>query len=948
MKIHRICHCFTRSLRRRWVSTSGLLTLSATTLALTFDAGTALAQKALGIDVSHYDGTVTWSSVKNAGYLFAWAKANEGTTITDAYFSSDISGAKAAGIPIGAYDFAHPELNSPVAEADYFWSVAGSTIVNDGLTMQPVLDFETFSGVTGASSYADWANKWCNEVISKAAANGVTVHPILYASRCNYGEFNSSVAAWTNWVASYNGQNPQTGNPWSTCSSDDWWGGTSWTFWQYSETGTVPGISGSEVDLDVFNGTMAQLTATQIVGAGGTNVPAQVPIPDYTYAGIDENGVMQIFLPDAINLLETDFQNAPSGAWAGWSDLGTQTCAEQPVVGYNADGRVQVFVRGSDNALWTTWETVVNGATNNNWYAWTSLGGNFVGNPAVGYHTSDAIQVFVRSTSNTVAMIEQTAPNGSWTNWTDMGGNCYSDPCVGYNADRTMQLFTRSSTNTVQSNFELTQTTWFGWRDYGGSCYSRPAVGVLGDGTMQIFVRSASNTVKVLSQTGPSGNWGPWSDLGGNCYGDVVLGFNANGTMQLFTPTVSNTIASNFKQGTVSNSVWFGWFDLGGTCQSSLTLGYTPDWRMQLYMRDPNYVVQSDWQTSPNGSWSGWSSLGGNTPLVSIITQPTNQTANVGQNVTFSVLAANALTYRWTYNTTNISGATASSYTINNVQAGNAGNYAVIVGNNAGSVTSATATLTIGNSPPTITTQPSNQTVAQGQNATFTVVASGTAPLSYQWKFNAVNLSGATASSYTVTAAQPGNAGTYAVGITNVAGNVTSSNATLTVNVPPGITTQPSNQTVTQGQNATFTVVASGTAPLSYQWKFNAVNLSGATASSYTVTAAQPGNAGTYAVGITNVAGNVTSSNATLTVNVPPVISTQPSNQTVTQGQNATFTVVASGTAPLTYQWTFNAVNISGATASSYTVTAAQPGNAGTYAVGITNVAGNVTSSNAT
>src|SRR6185437_13740772 len=117
----------------------------------------------------------------------------------------------------------------------------------------------------------------------------------------------------------------------------------------------------------------------------------------------------------------------------------------------------------------------------------------------------------------------------------------------------------------------------------------------------------------------------------------------------------------------------------------------------------------------------------------------------------------------------------------------------------------------------------------------------------------------------TVVSAQPANAGNYAVVVANVAGSVTSANAALTVNTPPSITTQPSSQTVNQGQNATFSVVAAGTAPLAYQWTFNAANISGATASSYTVVSAQPANAGNYAVVITNSLGSVTSANAALT-----------------------------------------------------------------------------------
>ena len=251
------------------------------------------------------------------------------------------------------------------------------------------------------------------------------------------------------------------------------------------------------------------------------------------------------------------------------------------------------------------------------------------------------------------------------------------------------------------------------------------------------------------------------------------------------------------------------------------------------------------------------------------------------------------------------------------------------------------------NTPPSITTQPASKTVNQGGSATFSVTASGTAPLSYQWRFNGTDISGATLSSYTKSNAQSSDAGNYSVFVSNPYGNVTSANAALTVNVPPSITTEPTSQTVNQGGSATFSVTASGTAPLSYQWTFNGGNISGATGSSYTVSNAQSSNAGNYAVVVSNVAGSATSATASLTVNVPPSITTQPASQTVDAGANVTFTVVATGTTPLTYQWQFNGIDITGATLSSLTLSDVHDTEAGSYTVTVANGVGSVTSSTA-
>jgi uncharacterized repeat protein (TIGR01451 family) len=246
---------------------------------------------------------------------------------------------------------------------------------------------------------------------------------------------------------------------------------------------------------------------------------------------------------------------------------------------------------------------------------------------------------------------------------------------------------------------------------------------------------------------------------------------------------------------------------------------------------------------------------------------------------------------------------------------------------------------------PAITAQPNSQTAIVGTNVTFQVAATGTAPLTFQWRFNGTNLAGASSTSLTLTNVQAAQAGTYTVQVTNPYGSALSFSTTLTVLVPPAITTAPSNQTAVAGTSASFSVTATGTAPLGYQWTFNTTPLTGATANTLLLAAVQPAQAGSYAVVITNVAGSVTSSVASLTVLVPPAITTQPSNQTAVVGTNAGFTVTATGTTPFVYQWAFDGTNLAGATADTLLLTNVASAQAGSYAVLITNAAGSITSS---
>ena len=368
------------------------------------------------------------------------------------------------------------------------------------------------------------------------------------------------------------------------------------------------------------------------------------------------------------------------------------------------------------------------------------------------------------------------------------------------------------------------------------------------------------------------------------------------------------------------------------------------------------------------GSSSSGDSGGGGTTDTPPLTAPTisapaeNQSVVKGETATFKVVATgSALTYQWKKNGTDISGATSSSYTTPPTSiADNNTAFSVKVSNSAGSVNSA-ATLTVLDTAvaATITTQPADQSALTGQTATFLVKAAGTS-LSYQWKRNGTDIPGATNSSYTTPATTLADNGTkYLVSVSNTEGQVPSNAATLTVSdtaMAPAITTQPAAQSVTAGQTATFSVIATGTS-LKYQWKKGDTAIPGATSSTYTTPATSMADSGAvFTVVVSNSEGSVTSSNATLTVTaavvvpvvVAPTIDTQPGAQTVIAGQAATFSVTATGTAPLTYQWKKNGTNIEGVTTSSYTTDATVLTDSGAvFTVVVTNSAGSVTSSGA-
>jgi lysozyme len=196
-----------------------------------------------GVDVSHFDGTVDWGAARRDGVSFAIIKATEGTSFVDNHFASNWANTRANGIVHGAYHFFRPK-SDPVAQADFFVSVAGSPKSGE---LPPVIDLEVTDGLT-AAQVASGARTFLQRVQQKIGRV-----PMIYTSVRVFNSLLGGPAGfgpYPLWVANWNVRCPNIPNP-------PW---TRWTFWQSSATGTVAGFS-DPVDVDRFNGTSADLMA---------------------------------------------------------------------------------------------------------------------------------------------------------------------------------------------------------------------------------------------------------------------------------------------------------------------------------------------------------------------------------------------------------------------------------------------------------------------------------------------------------------------------------------------------------------------------------------------------------------------------------------------------------------------------------------------------------------
>ncbi|WP_020526092.1 immunoglobulin domain-containing protein [Cytophaga aurantiaca] len=335
----------------------------------------------------------------------------------------------------------------------------------------------------------------------------------------------------------------------------------------------------------------------------------------------------------------------------------------------------------------------------------------------------------------------------------------------------------------------------------------------------------------------------------------------------------------------------------------------------------------------------------------SIVSQPVSKTACTGSSIVFTCNATGgSLTYQWRKDGTvltdggNISGATTFTLTLSSIALVDAGDYTCDISSTcSATLTSNIATLTINNST-VITSQPASSTQCTGTSVSFDVVASG-AGLTYQWMKGSAPVSGATNSTYTIASIVSTDAGTYTCDITASCGFISSAAAILTVNSPVAITTQPVDISACPGDNATISLVASGSV-VSYQWFKNSValvdggNISNSTTSALTVSSVSASDADSYTCQITTVCGSsVTSSTSVLSLSTTPTITTQPpASALICTGQSLTLNIVVSSASTVIYQWQKNGVDlvnngstISGATSATLTITSTTAADAGNY-----------------
>lgn len=298
-----------------------------------------------------------------------------------------------------------------------------------------------------------------------------------------------------------------------------------------------------------------------------------------------------------------------SAAQAQWADLGLAMNGK-PAIATNPDGRLAVFVRGSDNALWTAAQSVPGARS---WLAPQNLGGSLISSPAAGLNSDGRLDVFAISTDNAIWHRYQTTSGGAnWSPWASLGGQGKNDPSVGADADGRLEVFIETTDSDMWHTYQLTPGgNWAAGDFVQGLLFSAPVVSRNSDGRVIVFAGDEDGKFWwIIQNSVGADSWSPWwCLLGGTVSAPMVIAGN-DGTLHLFAVRSDNTVwlASQSQAGSYN---WSDWAPLGGQITSGLAAALNADGRVEVFGRGADNSLMHISQTSAGGSWSAWSSLGG-------------------------------------------------------------------------------------------------------------------------------------------------------------------------------------------------------------------------------------------------------------------------------------------------------------------------------------------------
>jgi hypothetical protein len=270
-------------------------------------------------------------------------------------------------------------------------------------------------------------------------------------------------------------------------------------------------------------------------------------------------------------------------------------------VARNSNGGLEVFARGSDNALWHKWQTA------EGWSDWHSLGGNLRGGPTVAVHAGGGLEVFSVASDGALWHIWQEA--GGWSQWHSLGGRLIGSPTVAVNHDKRLEVFAQSPDHKLWHIWQLpSYRQWSDWTPMNVAVVGNPAVGRdTAESGLRLFVRGPDRTVQYSHQVSPSVSerWSSFTRLTGPATTDVSVAISQDGRMELFFADDAGAMRHVW-QLRLATHEWSSPGNFGGILGERPAAIKNRDGRLEIFHIGRDGRVHNAWQTRPNNGFSGW------------------------------------------------------------------------------------------------------------------------------------------------------------------------------------------------------------------------------------------------------------------------------------------------------------------------------------------------------
>jgi hypothetical protein len=282
----------------------------------------------------------------------------------------------------------------------------------------------------------------------------------------------------------------------------------------------------------------------------------------------------------------------PAGRGGGWNSL-TLPLGDGPAVVSSAPGQEDVFVRGTDDALWTQH---FDGA----WSGWTSLGGVLTAAPAAASSQTNVIDLFVKGSDN--ALWTRRLTNGVWSPWASLGGILTSPPAAVSSQPGVVDLFVRGTDNGVWTA-RGTNGAWTGWSPLGGVIMSATGVASATPGAIDLFARGTDDA--VWTRHSSNGVWTDWTSLGGVVTSPPTAGSASSGAVDLFVRGTDNAVWTRH----ITNSGATGWSSMGWYVSSPVAAASPGSGTLDLFARGSDNAL---WVLRvTNGTQGSLTTMGG-------------------------------------------------------------------------------------------------------------------------------------------------------------------------------------------------------------------------------------------------------------------------------------------------------------------------------------------------